>query len=577
MESETESHSKILTILILAVIAGSIYSLSVFLAYPEFQNNRLVDPLAEIDSLFPLYYIAIALAALSLVGCLIWSVGNKCLHILLLVMFAAMLWLTPYYLAGFVRLPDGPWHVGIAMSTPQVLDGDPIAFSYYAWDYPSSFIYHYSFVNIVGIEPLTYINLFPPICLFLFVLLCYVLASKLFDSKVALLSMLIAIPGLHFLQLHPSPHTIGALLMLTTLLLLSRRGTMAKVIPLVVIIAIITISTHPTTPLLLSIFLAAALLAGVVYAGRVGLVQVVLAGILIVCLAGWFSWYSFYPDWPWSVGEELRQGVMPEKLDVGAEYLAGTQFIYSNIYNLNKAVYFFYGAIGALVVLYVAARAYTEKRSIKNWLSKLGGLKRSEALLALSILPLLLLTFLLAERTHVLIETGLTYTILALSCIIASVIARSHWINRVTLRPFLVIGVLFLTLSFPVVAYSIDAYSSFPESEEDGLRFLVAEGSLEGKTLAGKSLSQLALFAQPPLSQTEIMTLNDLMALDLSQKPVDMIVFRNTGYYYAAMRYDLSFEENRFTEYLAVVESSTYHKIYSSPTFEVYSKSVVGQ
>lgn len=104
------------------------------------------------------------------------------------------------------------------------------------------------------------------------------------------------------------------------------------------------------------------------------------------------------------------------------------------------------------------------------------------------------------------------------------------------------------------------------------MKFLVAEGSLEGKTLAGKSLSQLALYAQPPLSQTETMSFGALEALDLSEKPPDMIVFRNTGYYYAAMRHELSFEDNRFTEYLAVVESSNYHKIYSSPTFEVYSK-----
>ncbi len=572
MESEAESHSKILIILILAAIACLIYLVSVFLAYPEFQNTRLVDPLAEIDSLFPLYYIAIALAALSVVGCLIWRVGNKCLHILLLMMFAAMLWLTPYYLAGFVRLPDGPWHVGVAMSVPEVLDGAPISFSHYAWDNPTSFVYHYSFVSTVGIEPSTYINLFPPICLFVFVLLCYALMVKLFDPKVAFLSLLIAIPGLHFLQLHPSPHTIGALLMLTTLLLLARRGAAAKVIPVVVILAILIIVAHPTTPLLLSIFLAAALLASAVYARRIGRLQMVVAGILIVCFAGWFFWHSFYPDSPWAVAEELRRGIMPERLGVGAEYLTGTQFVYSNIYNLNKGVYFFYAAIGALGVLYVAARAYIGKKSIKNWLSQLGGLKRSEAMLALSILPLLILSFLLAGKAHVLIETGLTYIILALSCIIASVMARSHWLDSGIGRSFLVIGVLFLTLSFPVVAYSIDAYSSFPESEENGLKFLVADGSLEGKTLAGDSLSQLALYAQPPLSQTEDMTLGALKALDLSEKPLDMIVFRNTGYYYAAMRDDLSFDRNRFTEYLAVVESSKYHKVYSSPTFEVYSK-----
>ena len=574
MKSETGSHSKTLIILILAVVAGIIYLLSVFLAYPEFQNTRLADPLAEINSLFPLYYIAIALAALSLVACLIWRVGNRYLHILLLMMFAAMLWLTPYYLAGFVRLPDGPWHVGVAMSAPEVLDGDPIAFSGYAWYHPGSFIYHYCFVSIVGIEPLTYINLFPPFCLFLFVLLCYALMVKLFDPKVALLSMLIAIPGLHYLQLHASPHTIGALLMLTTLLLLSRRRAVAKVIPVVGILGIIIITTHPTTPLLLSIFLAAALLTSVVHSRRIGPVQMVLAGILVVCFAGWFSWHSFYPASPWKGEGTLYQTIRPGQLEVGPEFLTGTQFIYSSIYNLNKGVYFFYAALAVLGVVYIAARDYSEKRGIKNWASKLGGLKRSEALLALSIPILLILTFLLAEKAHDLIETGLTYIILALSCIIASVIARLHWLDRGIGRSFLAIGVLLLTLSFPVVAYSIDAYSSFPESEEAGLKFLVAEGSLEGKTLAGTSLSQVALYAQPPLSQTETMSFGAPGELDLSEKPPDMIVFRNTGYYYAAMRHELSFEDNRFTEYLAVVESSNYHKIYSSPTFEVYSRGV---
>ena len=572
MESETESHSKILIILILAVIAGLIYLLSLFLAYPEFQNTRLADALAEINSLFPLYYIAIVLAALSVVACLIWRVGNRYLHILLLMMFAAMLWLTPYYLAGFVRHPDSPWHVGVAMSAPEVLGGDPVAFSGYAWYHPGSFIYHYCFVSIVGIEPLTYINLFPPICLVLFVLLCYLLVAKLFDPKVALLSMLIAIPGLHYLQLHASPHTIGALLMLTTLLLLSRRRAVAKVIPVVGILGIIIITTHPTTPLLLSIFLAAALLTSVVHSRRIGPVQMVLAGILVVCFAGWFSWHSFYPASPWKDEGTLYQLVMPGQLEVGPEFLTGTQFIYSSIYNLNKGVYFFYATLAVLGVVYIAARDYSEKRGIKNWASKLGGLKRSEALLALSIPILLILAFLLAEKAHDLIETGLTYIILALSCIIASVIARLHWLDRGIGRSFLAIGVLLLTLSFPVVAYSIDAYSSFPESEEDGLKFLVEEGSLKGKTIAGSDLRQLALYAQPPLSQTETMNFGALGELDLSEKPPDMIVFRNTGYYYAAMRHELSFEDNRFTEYLAVVESSNYHKIYSSPTFEVYSK-----
>ena len=248
MKDKTEKRTKTLIILLLAVVAGLIYLLSIFLAYPVFQNTRLIDPLAEINSLFPLYYIAIALTALLGVGCLVWRIENKYLHILLLSIFAVMLWFTPYYLTGFVRLPDGPWHVGVALQIPQVLGGDAVAFSGYAWSFPGSFIYHHTFLNILGMEPTSYISMFFPfLCLLLFVLLCYVLAAKLFSHKVAFLSMLIAIPGLHYIQLHPSPHTIGLLLMLTALLLLTSRGAAAKVIAIMAIIVII-ISQITTIP-----------------------------------------------------------------------------------------------------------------------------------------------------------------------------------------------------------------------------------------------------------------------------------------------------------------------------------------
>ena len=256
--SKNRDLTKTLIVLILAAVAALIYVVSVFLAYQVFQDTWLTDPLAEIHSLYPLYYIAIALAALSVVACVLWRVGNRCIHVLLLMLFAVMLWLTPYWLTSFVRLGDSAWHVGVAMNIPQVLDGEQTVFSNYGWDYPGSFIYHYSFVKILGIQPLTYIHLFPLLCALLFVILCYALVDRLFSSKVALLSMLMAIPGLHYLQLHASPHAIGALLMLTTLLLLTQRAAAVKVIPLAVILIGIIIFTHPTTPLLLTIFLAAA-------------------------------------------------------------------------------------------------------------------------------------------------------------------------------------------------------------------------------------------------------------------------------------------------------------------------------
>jgi hypothetical protein len=130
---------------------------------------------------------------------------------------------------------------------------------------------------------------------------------------------------------------------------------------------------------------------------------------------------------------------------------------------------------------------------------------------------------------------------------------------------------LFLTLSFPVIAYSIDSYSNIPQSEEDGLKFLVEKGSLEGETVFGTNMVQLALYAPPSFYKTRFESFNRKGLWDLSEIKADMFAFRNTGYYYAAMRIDRSFENNRFNEYLAEIENAGYHRIYSSPTFNVYS------
>jgi hypothetical protein len=575
----------------LALVAGLMYLLSVFLAYPVFQNKRLTDPLAEIHALSPVYYIAIALIVLLGMGCLIWHVGGRCLHILLLTMFAVMLWLTPYLLAGFTRLPDAPWHVGIAMQIPQVLAGDPVTWAWYALNYPGSFVYHYAVINIAGLQPMTYIQFFPLFCLFFFVLFCYLLLGRLFNPRSAFLAMLLAIPGLHYIQIHASPHTVGALLMLTTLLLLTRPGAGAKIMA---VLAIFTVAiSHPTTPLLISIFLAAALLTTVIYSRRIGRTQMVLMGTLAICLVCWVLLYSnsqrpgthtpnitstpietttpdsTTPDS--TTPDSTLLGDLTDRiirdLNTSQEYLGGTPFIYGDIYNLNKGIYFLYAANAMAALLYVMVKTYNKKRSIQVWLSNLGGIKQNEALLACTIPLLFLLTLLIAEGAHDLIETGLTYIILALSGIVAYVTLRFQWLNSIRKFSFVAAGALFLTLSFPVVAYSIDAYSSFPRSEQVGLELLANTTSLEAKTVAGSSLSQLVLIS-PAFTNKNI-----FVDMEFDDSEPEITVFRNTNYYYQAMRYDLSFTDNGYIESLAAVESANYNKIYFSPTFAIYFKS----
>ena len=580
MENEAAGRSKLLIILIATSIAVILWVLSLFYAYPEFQGTRLTEPLAEIYSLVPLYYIAIALAALSSLACVIWGVRRRGLHILLLMVFAIMLWVTPYLLTSFVRLPDSPWHIGSALNIPEIINGEPVPLSVYAWDFPGSFVYHYSFVKVLDAESLTYIYFFPLFCTFLFVLLCYLLVARMFSDKIAFLAMLLAIPGLHYLQLHASPHTVAALIMLTALLLLSTRGAARKTMPVALILVVIIVVSHATTPLLFSIFLTAALVVGIVYSRRIGRVRIALVGILAVCLAGWFAWFSYHPLSPTvqTAGEGIEskstegiyQSLMTD-FDVAGEFLTGTRFLYSSIYSLNKSIYFLYASAVALGLVYVASRNYAGRKGLRDWLSRIGGIKRNEAIMALSAIPLLLLTFLLAGRAHELIETGLSYIILTLSCIIASVILRQNWRIKGVVHLSVIVLVLFLTLSSPIVAFSIDAYSNFPESEEEGLQFLSEYGSLEGKRVATTNSVQLAGYIQGPQNDIRILDIKDMWALDLSEKMADMVIFRNTGYYYSALRLDLSLEDNHFTRYRDKIESAGYDRVYSSPTFEVYS------
>lgn len=55
----------------------------------------------------------------------------------------------------------------------------------------------------------------------------------------------------------------------------------------------------------------------------------------------------------------------------------------------------------------------------------------------------------------------------------------------------------------------------------------------------------------------------------------DLAVFRSTDYFTAAMRIDLSLEDNFYTRYLDFIEKGQWNKVYSSPTFRIYSVAAI--
>ena len=86
------------------------------------------------------------------------------------------------------------------------------------------------------------------------------------------------------------------------------------------------------------------------------------------------------------------------------------------------------------------------------------------------------------------------------------------------------------------------------------------------------NLPQLTPFVEPPPEGLSyIMYIRFPDPTVLIEKYPDIIIFRSTAYFNAAMRWDLSFEDNRFITYRTIVDDdSQYHRVYSSPTFEIY-------
>jgi hypothetical protein len=478
-----------------------------------------------------------------------------------------MLLFTPYYLAGFTMVRDGPWRIGVSMRIPEVLAGNVDAFSSGTASSPASFIYHYSFLNITGVEPLTYTSIiFPLIATLLFIFLGYVLISRILGDRVAFLAMLLGIPGLHYILFHPSPRTVGFLLMLTVMLLLTGKSVVPKV--MAVIVFPIVVLTHAISPMILVIFIVAAVLANYFFSGSKR--QLVITGIILAIGFGGWLLLNFKEVSNSLVG--LFSGSLWAKERFWPENLFASQFIYSDIYYLNIGIYGLFAAGAIAAVSYVASKAYAVKTSIKNWLRQIVGLNRGEAIMLFSAMLLFAATILLATRSTSFIERGLTFIILVLSGLIASIILRSAELKiGKSIGSLVLVVLLFLTLSFPVVAYSIHAYDSFPPSEQAGLEFTAEHIPLEGKTVSATNLPQLTPFVNPPPEELHSIQYIRFPDPELIEGQPDIIIFRSTAFFNAAMRWDLSFEDNRFLTYRTMVDSdSQYQRVYSSPTFEIY-------
>jgi hypothetical protein len=504
-------------------------------------------------------------------ACFLFRVNNRGIHILIILLMAVMIWYTRYYLAGFTWEPDSARNLGVSLKIPEVLSGAWFPNADYASEYPLASILEYVLVTASGTSNIFYLHLVPLINIIIFTLLIYTFTSRLFSPRAAFLATFLSMIGMHYATFLMGERTVGLMLLLTFFTLFWHQEATWKTLAFLLIPVIVI--CHPLSPILMGVFLSAVIM---VYLSRQDIKsQAVTATMLALCMIGWLVWpmiHSILPVAPGvtPIGGALQSEIFPSDFDTARRFILGNTFIFSNIYTLNKVVYVLYGLLVLTTVGTVLVRTRQYKMTWSDYLADRGGLGRPQWVLIISAPVFLIASVLMSEHAATLLERGLTLAILAMAGVTASII--TGWYDRVkdnlrrAVTGIMIPVLLKLTLAFPVITYSIDAYSSFPISEEQGLEFVTDNINLKDKIFVSLFPNMITLF-QP----------DEVKGVATLGKPLadegNIFFISSTAYYYAAMRLDLSFTNNRVTRIRDLLNASSQVKgIYISPTTAIYLK-----
>jgi hypothetical protein len=528
--------------------------------WTEYQNTRIADPLSLLHVLSPYYYILLLLSGFLCMYVFYRGLDSRWLHVVLLFQLSLFLWVTPHVLSGAARDPDSLFHPGVSLNIESILEGNVSQFDRYAEKYPGSFILTYFMMKMTSLDISTFGTLvYPVVTCFIYIMAWYTFTSTYIGEKAAFLSTLLAISSLHYVKLHPSPQSVGTILVLVAMVLVVGKGKSPKIIG--GFLFLLTFFIHPISPLLFFIF-AGSVVSLEILCKRSSLTRkrlpvLVLVGLLLLGSLAAFS----------SLGETLVR----ELSKVGS-LLSGTKnvslgifgFAYSSIFILNLLIYLCIG-LAALYFLLKLIR----KASLHQVCSE----KKGMALVVGAALYAFFGGFLgILENSPTLLERGLSFSVLMGTAFIVYVtLSSSHAISlnfrRMSALQWISILFVFLAVTYPVVAYSTESYNSFPFSERAGLAFIARTDLIESRSVAMPYYNQLVIY-DVDSSSTRFFPLHGRYILDFDSQQPDVFVYRKTGYYNAVLRWDRSFEQNRYVKYEINLQS--YNLIYVSPSVRIF-------
>jgi hypothetical protein len=287
-------------------------------------------------------------------------------------------------------------------------------------------------------------------------------------------------------------------------------------------------------------------------------------GLVLLLAVIWLIWTLYWAAMQYGAVNNAVAKIISLRFlqDIGqVTEFTGGGFIYGNIQLLSLVIY---GLVGLfdLTVFLSNLRNLRANRSDPHQILKL--------LFTLSSILFAGYSYLLFLGTgeHVLLGRGLLFFIVnsAIAFTLQLYQHRQHLISHMKLGAlFALILVLFIT--FPVAAYSKEAYNTHTPTSGAGLAFIGTHIDLSTHSLSMAADRQLAAYSD--LSSGLLLA---SYPPNMTEDTPDYIALRINSYFLISMRHELDFHNNTFTRLNDTLETDvTYSKIYTNDLFDIYA------
>lgn len=342
--------------------------------------------------------------------------------------------------------------------------------------YPSSYPLSYVFFNIVS--KVVNIDLFDfsrliwaPFLLVGSIVLWYIFIEKIFGSKVAMVSSLLAIPT-QIIEITTSPNSMGIFFVLILLLLCHYKGSSFNLLFLILFIACVL--THSIS------FMVILILLGILYLFQFSPTSFIKISLnkLVLGIVLWFCWTLLFAE----LGTGIVHGIYniltleSRSIDHLATYTVSSgNLIYPWIQNFNSYKYELYLLLAAAFFIFDLNCIFRKRIDVlKN-----NAYSKKLLLLIISVafffLTLINLAFGGADTENIISRT-LNYSMLALSAYIGASYYSIESLPKISKNKFRVLLFIFIfvvTITYPTYSYARDSYINFPLSERYGDNFFI--------------------------------------------------------------------------------------------------------